>query len=186
MSVALQKEGTNLLAALESARASLQCIQVDRNDACFSRLYVEIKDLAHEAGVTEQIPRRTGRQTHRDNVQATTPKQYWRITVYYAFSDHLQDELQTRLLNHDLEDRLLAENLLPQIIKGLDDNKLAELSTNLVETYGPDLPDPSHLLHEVKRWKTQCAPRPDQTVDEALLSANEHFYPNFHILLKLL
>ena len=85
-------------------------------------MYVEIKDLAHEAGVTEQIPRRTGRQTHRDNVQATTPEQYWRITVYYAFSDHLQDELQTRLLNHDLEDRLLAENLLPQIIKGLDDN----------------------------------------------------------------
>lgn len=38
----------------------------------------------------------------------------------------------------------------------------------------------------MKRWKTSCAHRPHQTVDEALLSANEHLYPNIHILLKLL
>ena len=63
LSVALQKEGTNLLAALESAKASLLCIQGDRNDACFSRLYAEIKTLAQEAGVSEQIPRRAARQT---------------------------------------------------------------------------------------------------------------------------
>ena len=77
LSVALKKEGTNLLAALESAKASLQCIQRDRNDAYFSRLYVEIKTLAQEAGISEQIPRRAGRQTQRDNVQASTPEQYW-------------------------------------------------------------------------------------------------------------
>ena len=62
LSVALQKEGTNLLAALESAKASLLCIQGDRNDA---RLYAEIKTLAQEAGVSEQIPRRAARQTQR-------------------------------------------------------------------------------------------------------------------------
>ena len=184
--MALQKEGTNLLAALESAKASLQCIQGDRNDACFSRLYGEIKILAQDAGISEQIPRRAGRQTQRDNVQASTPEQYWRITVYYAFIDHLQDELKTRLLNHDLEDRLLVEKLLPQIVKGLADNQLGELSSKLVETYGTDLPDSSHLLHEIKRWKSTCIPTPHQTVDEALLSANEQFYPNVHTLLKLL
>ena len=186
LSMALQKEGTNLLAALESAKASLQCIQGDRNDACFSRLYGEIKILAQDAGISEQIPRRAGRQTQRDNVQASTPEQYWRITVYYAFIDHLQDELKTRLLNHDLEDRLLVEKLLPQIVKGLADNQLDELSSKLVETYGTDLPDSSHLLHEIKRWKSTCIPTPHQTVDEALLSANEQFYPNIHMLLKLL
>ena len=61
--MALQKEGTNLLAALESAKASLQCILGDRNDTCFSRLYVEIKTLAQDAGISEQIPRRASRQT---------------------------------------------------------------------------------------------------------------------------
>ena len=149
-------------------------------------MYTEITDLAQVAGICEQIPRRAGRQTQRDNVQASTPEQYWRITVYYAFIDHLQDELKTRLLNHDLEDRLLVEKLLPQTVKALDDKKLAELSSKLFNTCAPDLPDPSHLLHEMKRWKNICAHRAHQTVDEALLSANEHFYPNIHILLKLL
>ena len=135
LSVALQKEGTNLLAALESAKASLLCIQGDSNDACFSRLYAEIKTLAQEAGVSEQIPRRAARQTQRDNVQASTPEQYWRITVYYTFIDHLQDELKTRILSHDLEDRLRVEKLLPQMVKTLRDDQLVELSSKLVRTY---------------------------------------------------
>ena len=114
MSVALQKEGTNLLAALGSARASLQCIQGERSEACFSRLYIEITALAQISGISELIPRRAGRQTQRDNIPASTPEKYWWTTVYYVFIDHLQDELKIRLLNHDLEDRLLAEKLLPQ------------------------------------------------------------------------
>ena len=101
--------------------------------------------------ISEQIPRRAGRQTQRDNVQASTPEQYWRITVYYAFIDHLQDELKTRLLNHDLQDRLLVEKLLPQTVQGLDDKDLTDLSSKLIDTYALDLPDASHLLHKIKQ-----------------------------------
>ena len=71
-------------------------------------------------------------------------------------------------------------------MQGLDDIKLAELSSKLVKTYDQDLPDPSHLLHEMKRWKNTCAHRSYLTVDEALLVANVYFYPNVHILFKLL
>ena len=92
LSLALQKERTNLLVALDSAKASLKCIQADRNDTCFSRLYVEINSLAQMAGTSEQIPRKVGRHTHRDNVEA---EQYWRTVVYYAFVDHLQEEIQS-------------------------------------------------------------------------------------------
>ena len=184
LSVALQKEGTNLLAALESARASLQCIQGEISEAFFSRLYIEITALAQIAGISELIPRRVGRQTQRDNIPASTLEEYWRTTVYYVFIDHLQDELKIRLLNHDLEDRLLVEKLLPQTVQGLDDVKLAELSSKLVKTYDQDLPYPSHSLHEMKR-KNTCAHRSYLTVDEALLAANVHFYPNVHILFKL-
>ena len=38
----------------------------------------------------------------------------------------------------------------------------------------------------MKRWKNTCAHRSYLTVDEALLAANVHFYPNVHILFKLL
>ena len=79
------------------------------------------------------------------------------------------------------------EKLLPQTLKGLDDEELSEISSKLASTYESDLPDPSHLLHEMKRWKNTCVHiAHQQTLDEALLSANEHFYPNIHILLKLL
>ena len=71
-------------------------------------------------------------------------------------------------------------------MKGLDEKLLAELSSKLVDTYAQDLPDPSHLLHEMKRWQYIYAHKAHQTVDEALLSANKHFYPNINILLKLL
>ena len=97
-----------------------------------------------------------------------------------------RDELKTRILNHDLEDRLRVEKLLPQMVKTLPDDQLVELSSKLVKTYGTDLPDPSHLLHEIKRWKSTCVSIPHQTVDEALVSANDQFYPNIHVLLNLL
>ena len=45
--------------------------------------------LAQMAGTSEHIPRKVGRQTHRDNVEAGAPEQYWRTVVYYAFGDHL-------------------------------------------------------------------------------------------------
>ena len=89
LSVALQKEDTNLLAASESARASLQYIQGDRSETCFARLYTEITALAQVAGISEQVPRRAGRQTQRDNMPGSTPEQYWLRTVYYVFIDHL-------------------------------------------------------------------------------------------------
>ena len=154
LSVALQDEGTNLLATLESARASLpQCIQRGRNEACFSRLYTDIITLAQVAGISEHIPRRAGRQMQKDTVQASTHEHYWRINVYYAFIGYLQDELKTRILNHSLQDRFLDEKLLPQTVKELDDKHLTELSSELFDVYTPDVPDVSHLLHEIKQWE---------------------------------
>ena len=40
------------------------------------------------------IPRRCGRQTARSNVEASTPEEYWRRTVFVPFLDHLIQEFE--------------------------------------------------------------------------------------------
>jgi hypothetical protein len=42
-----------------------------------------------------------GRQTTRVNHTAKTPKQYWRISLYYPFLDHLITELESSLLTSE-------------------------------------------------------------------------------------
>jgi hypothetical protein len=48
--------------------------------------------------ISESMPRRCGQQTTRANHPTETPKQYWRISLYYPFMNHLITELQSRLL----------------------------------------------------------------------------------------
>ena len=50
-------------------------------------------------GVSDSMPRRCGRQTTRVNHPAETPKQYWRISLYYPFLDNLITNLNHVSLN---------------------------------------------------------------------------------------
>jgi hypothetical protein len=42
-----------------------------------------------------------GRQITRANHPADTPKQYWKISLYYAFIDHMIMELESRLIKSE-------------------------------------------------------------------------------------
>ena len=149
---------------------------------------MQSKELAQAGGTIEDIPRRAGRQTLRDNMDATTPEEYWRRVMYYPFVDHFVSELEDRLLSHDVEDRLQVEHILPRKVIHLDDRQLAEIASKLIDVYESDLPDSDHLIHELKRWRTKWieVALEAQQPDDILLCTNEHFYPNIHTLLKLL
>ena len=56
------------------------------------------------------LTRTTGRQRNRANPQVTDTKDYWRITLYYQFLDHLLNELRDHLMKN--EDRFLAQLLI--------------------------------------------------------------------------
>jgi hypothetical protein len=45
---------------------------------------------------------------------ADTPKQYWKVSLYYAFIDHMILELESRLIKS--ENRFYAQYLLPRVI----------------------------------------------------------------------
>ena len=54
-------------------------------DAFSDMWYQEVVKLAAEVGVEPSIPRRCGRQTHRLNTLADTPKSYFLRTVTIPF-----------------------------------------------------------------------------------------------------
>jgi hypothetical protein len=56
-----------------------------------------------------RLTRTTGRQRNHANPQVTDTKEYWQITLYYQFLDHLLNELKDRLVKN--ADRYLAQIL---------------------------------------------------------------------------
>lgn len=67
-------------------------------------------------------------KTTRANHPADTPKQYWRIALYYPFLDHMVMELDSRLLKS--EDRFLAQQLLPRFTDNITDNQVEAIATH--------------------------------------------------------
>ena len=61
------------------------------------------------------IPRRCGRQTARSNVEASTPEEYWRRTIFVPFLDHLIQEFEERFSQLN-EDAVRGLHLLPSNI----------------------------------------------------------------------
>ena len=54
--------------------------------------------IAAAYNIDPSIPRRTGRQQHRTNVEAGTPSAYWKRAVYLPFLDHLVNEINEKLV----------------------------------------------------------------------------------------
>jgi hypothetical protein len=83
-----------------------------------------------------------GRQTARANHPAETPKQYWKVSLYYAFIDHMIMELESRLIKS--ENPFYVQYLLPRVIGNITNEQIA----TLYETYQTDLPH--QVSHKVK------------------------------------
>jgi hypothetical protein len=73
------------------------------------------------------------RQTTRGNHPADTPKQYWKVSLYYALIDHMIMELESRLIKS--ENLFYAQYLLPRVIGNITNEQIA----TLYETYQTDL-----------------------------------------------
>ena len=69
-------------------------------------------------------------------------KQYWIVSLYYAFIDHMIMELESRLIKS--ENRFYAEYLLPRVIGNIRNEQIA----TLFETYQTDLTYTSRRIQE--------------------------------------
>ena len=74
---------------------------------------------AAEFEILPTKPRRAARQNHRANPDVQTVPDYWKVTLFYVFIDHLLLEMDTRILKS--KDRFAAQHLLPNKLQHLRD-----------------------------------------------------------------
>ena len=90
-------------------------------------------------------PRRiVGRQVHRDNSIVNSAEQLWRITMYFAFFDNVNNELEHKIPG-DQWQMMLGQYLIPSKL----DHVVDELST----VFRADLPDLATWRPEIARWR---------------------------------
>ena len=85
--------------ASKEARVCSSVLQAERNDEdVWDALLEKATEIAALYNVDPSIPRRAGRQQHRDNVEAETPSAYWKRAVYLPFLGHLISEVNELLV----------------------------------------------------------------------------------------
>lgn len=69
----------------------------------FLRYRDEIEILAEKLGVEIRIPRRAGKQIHRDNTEGDTPEIYFRRTIHIPLLDNVIEDLKCRFSDEVLQ-----------------------------------------------------------------------------------
>ena len=91
MSKFLQGIECDLLEATKECKTVIELLRAERLDeSVWDELYQSALYLSEPFNIVENMPRRCGRQTTRANHPADTPKQYWKVSLYYAFIDHMR------------------------------------------------------------------------------------------------
>ena len=97
----------DLKEAVSECQTLIRYFETERNDnSVYKTLYDEAVVLVEQFSVVSSKSRTTGRQRNHANPQVTDTKEYWRITLYYQFVDHLLKDLRDHLVKN--EDRFLA------------------------------------------------------------------------------
>ena len=97
----------DLKQAVSECQSLIRYFETERNDnSVYKTLYDEAVALVGQFSVVSSKSRTTGRQRNHANPHVTDTKEYWRITPYYQFVDHLLKDLRDHLVKN--EDRFLA------------------------------------------------------------------------------
>jgi hypothetical protein len=102
--------------------------------ASFHRLFLEATQLAknlHGEDFELNRPRVNNRQVHRDNVETSSPEQYFRITLFNEFLSHMISELEERFSDTTRHSIGLLK-LMPSACKDLQEG--AELPKELAQS----------------------------------------------------
>ena len=145
----------------------------------YNEIWQKAEDLAGQHGIQVTRPRVAARQTNRNNIQADTVKEYWRLNLFIPFMDHLLTELNDRLCISS--PRLKAQYLLSHLIGHLTPALWEEIKTE----YRPFIEEDAVDM-ELDTWKYKIA---QGGVYESLVDALDATYqllPNLYAVLKVL
>ncbi|XP_060585819.1 uncharacterized protein LOC132741624 [Ruditapes philippinarum] len=180
----LQKEDNDLLHAVEETKVVVQLLRNERNDAdVWDALYDKASNIAAEFDIQPSRPRRAARQNHRANPDVHTVSDYWKVTLFYVFLDHLVQEIESRILSN--QDRFAAQYLLPKRLHQLQ----VEMLPAIYAAYAPDIDHTFESFNnEVARWKVRwnIAENRPVRLQETLQKTNKDLYPCIYNILAVL
>jgi len=155
--------------------------------------FQEITQLSASIGVELSIPRRCGRQRHRDNTPgpAEDPLAYYRRCLSVPLVDHLLAELDERFTSHH---RIALQGLalVPSAMVDLQKSIVNDSVTKLAKQYEEDLPLPDSVASQIHTWWIKwnsmmaehgkaCLP----TSPSEALSHATTMYPDIQVLLRV-
>ncbi|CAG2229547.1 unnamed protein product [Mytilus edulis] len=181
----LQSKSCDLIEAVGESKVVVQSLRDERNDpAVWDALYGKAVEIAADFELNPCTPRRAGRQMHRANHPVQDPQEYWKVSLYYIFLDHLVQELESRLIQS--EDRFLAEYLVPVKLQGLTPDNIEKI----YNAYNDDIGTLEQLQEEISRWKTRWSmtmlDTKPKTLHETLVTTNKNLYPNISTIISVL
>ena len=152
LSILLQGSTIDLCCAFKEINIVKLILLEIRNDSEqeFKRIYEKMVKMANKAGLEGMlVPRTCGRQNFRNNMDFTTPEEYWRRTVFVPFMDHLNKEFAERFSKLS-ENSLLGMKLIPSHVASIS----AHDEAGIIHHFKEDLPSPGLVAQELRRWKT--------------------------------
>lgn len=186
LSEKMQKVDIDLVECCEHASLLISTFQSLRSEAEteFKSIYEECESLMEIFDFKITTPRTTKRQTHRVNVPADAPEEYYRRAIFNPYLDHFITSLQDRFGDQMKTARHL-QCCLPAHCHAVQQSDIEEYAS----VYSSLLPDPSTLTDEFVVWKNKWSSVPPKDKPKsplrALESCNKDFFPNIHALLLI-
>ena len=189
----LQLEGIDVFYAYEQISGVISTLKSLRTDSEieFKKIFEETTKLAkelHGPAYELQQPRISRRQTNRSNVDAPTPEDYYRITLYNEFISHVVSELEERFVKTPLHGINLLQLLPSECCKQQRDDPIPKEVSEAVHFYEQDLPSvamfPIEYRMWVQKWKADGCVTPVKLID-VFCACHSMTFPNIHALLKL-
>ena len=126
------------------------------NESEFDKVFENMEQMAVLSGGTMTIPRLCSRQTQRNNVPATSPKEYFKRNIYIPYLDSLIQQLDM-LFSGLARQSVQAMCLIPSNLSELNQEAVSEIKAR----YGPDMPDICSFTQELSLWKQMWSHQTD-------------------------
>ncbi|XP_050505348.1 52 kDa repressor of the inhibitor of the protein kinase-like [Diabrotica virgifera virgifera] len=199
LSKLLQKPNLDLNKASNAVTDTLTCLK-DRRRNCddhFTELYLEALTTSEKLGVQLKMPRVVKSQRHRENYEAETVMEYYRMSMYIPLLDNVITDLQTRfseenLLCFDLN-LLMPANMLNTNVS----EKCLELNVRLqkvCQNFKTLLPSDSEVVleGELSIWRAKWSREKEEGMKipncaiEVLKCCDGDMFPTVRTLLQIL
>lgn len=184
----LQAKDCNLSEAYKDVHISKSCVQDNRTNEYWERLWVRIETIAQAVGTTVTKPRTANIQRHRANAGCSsdqTTSNYYKVNVFFPFVDHVVQEIEARF-SQQHQGLVLADRLsMAMGIDTSDENEILKYYNKFLT-----FQEATYFSVEIAKWKKYYENMPFEerpaNANSALSACNPQTFPAIHKILTIL